>query len=221
MQRRGQVDGDADDRGQATPLLAAAVGLVAVMLLALGPMGRALADRAQARTAADAAALAGAAEGEAAARSVAQANGAVLVRFEPAAGGEVVVAVRIGRVTAHARARGRQVVAPDGTGGGGDGGRGGLAPSMVAALASAEQLLGRPVPIVSGYRSPAQQRALWERRASNPFPVAPPGRSLHERGLAIDVPRHFIDDLLRISDQVGLCQPLPRTDPIHFVVCGS
>lgn len=223
MQRRGRVDGDADDRGQATPLLAAAVGLVAVMLLALGPMGRALADRAQARTAADAAALAGAAEGEAAARSVAQANGAVLVNFEPDDRGEVVVTVRIGRVTAHARARGRQVVAPDGTGGDGGGasGRAGLAPSMVAALASAEQLLGRPVPIVSGYRSPARQRALWERRASNPFPVAPPGRSLHERGLAIDVPRDFIDDLLRISDQVGLCQPLPRTDPIHFIVCGS
>jgi D-alanyl-D-alanine carboxypeptidase len=204
-----------------------AVGLVAVMLLALGPMGRALADRARARTAADAAALAGAAEGEEIARAVARANGGRLVGYEAVGGGEVVVEVAVGDVRAHARARPR-VMAPGGpspgsgvAGGGvaGTPGTAGLAPAMRAALASAERLLGRPVPVVSGYRSPAQQRALWERRARNPFPVAPPGRSDHERGLAIDVARHAVDDVRRIADQVGLCQPLPRTDPVHFVVC--
>jgi D-alanyl-D-alanine carboxypeptidase/Putative Flp pilus-assembly TadE/G-like len=215
---------DRSDDGQATPLLAAAVGLVALMLLALGPMGGALADRAQARTAADAAALAGAADGEDAARTMASANGAELVHFREAGEGEVVVEVRRDGVTAHARARGYQVIEPGTSGGApaaGTGSRAGLAPAMLAALASAERLLGRPVPIVSGYRSPQQQQALWDRRASNPLPVAPPGRSLHERGLAVDVPRSVVDDLLGVADQAGLCQPLPRTDPIHFVVCGS
>jgi hypothetical protein len=222
--RQGQAGADA---GQATPLLAAAVGLVALMLLALGPMGGALADRAQARTAADAAALAGAADGEDAARAMAAANGAELVGFQESGDDAVVVEVRRDGVTAHARARGYQVttgVPASGGGvgpgvGGGTGKRAGLAPAMLAALASADRLLGRPVPIVSGYRSPQQQQALWDRRASNPFPVARPGRSLHERGLAVDVPRSFIDDLLRVAGQAGLCQPLPATDPVHFVVC--
>jgi hypothetical protein len=195
------------------------------MLLALGPMGRVLANRAQARTAADAAALAGAVDGEGGARRMAAANGAELVEFHDLDGGEVVVEVRLEGVSAHARARSFETAAPapggGSAGGSGIGERAGLASTMVAALASADRLLGRPVPVVSGYRSPAQQQALWERRASNPYPVARPGRSLHERGLAIDVPRGFIDDLLSVAGQVGLCQPLPRTDPVHFVVCGS
>jgi hypothetical protein len=204
-------------------LLVIAVGFVTLMLLALGPMGRVLADRAQARTAADAAALAGAVEGEAAARRLAAANGAELTEFRDLDGGEVVVEVRLDGVSAHARARRHEVMASGATPGAaaGSGERAGLASSMLAVLASADRLLGRPVPIVSGYRSPARQQALWERRASNPYPVARPGRSLHERGLAIDVPRGFVDDLLGVADRAGLCQPLPRTDPVHFVVCGS
>lgn len=216
-----------DDRGQATPLMAAAIVLVAVLMIGMGPMARVLADRAQARTAADAAALAGAAEGEDAAREMAAANDAELVGYQ-AQGDEVVVKVAIGRVTAYGRARRVEVapVAPAGSGGGGGGGRGtgdraGLAPAMVAALAVADELLGQPVPIASGYRSPAQQAALWERRASNPYPVAPPGRSMHERGLAVDVPRAFVDDLLAVAADAGLCQPLPATDPVHFELCSA
>ena len=63
--------------------------------MALVPAGRALEDRARARTAADAAALAGAAEGEAAARRLAAANGGRLVEFRRE-GDEVVVRVRVG-----------------------------------------------------------------------------------------------------------------------------
>src|SRR5829696_5442546 len=61
-----------DDRGQTTPFAAAMVALCAVALVALVPAARALDDRARARTAADAAALAGAADGESAAREVAE-----------------------------------------------------------------------------------------------------------------------------------------------------
>ena len=107
----------------------------------------------------------------------------------------------------------------DGTGGGGS--RRGLTPAMLAALARADGLLGRPVTVVSGLRTHAEQEALWERRATNPYPVARPGTSDHERGVAIDVPRGEVDDLRRVAGAAGLCQPLPAADPVHFVVCGS
>lgn len=209
------------DRGQATVFGVAALGLVGMMLVALGPMGRALADRAQARTAADAAALAGAARGEAAARDTAAANGGDLVGYD-VEDGEVVVEVEVGGVGAFSRARGvREAFGALGASGPiGSGPRAGLAAPLVAALARADALLGRPVPVVSGFRSPEQQQALWERRHVNPFPVAPPGRSFHERGLAVDVPSGFVDQLLTVADEAGLCQPLPVTDPVHFELCG-
>jgi hypothetical protein len=59
---------------------------------------------AQARTAADAAALAGAADGEAAARAVAEANGAELVSWR-ASGHDVWVGVVVGDAKAVAKAR--------------------------------------------------------------------------------------------------------------------
>ena len=100
---------------------------------------------------------------------------------------------------------------------GGD--RDGLAPALLAALARADALLGRSVPVVSGYRSRAEQEALWQARHLNPYPVAQPGTSLHEAGLAIDVPASFLPTMLMVAVEAGLCQPLPQTDPIHFEPC--
>jgi hypothetical protein len=210
------------DGGQVTPLLAVAIALVAVMALGLAHMGRAVTERAQARTAADAAALAGAADGEDAARALAEANGAELVQYRHH-DDEVVVEVTVDGIGAYGRARRVVEAAPVATGPfpGGEGKRRGLSPAMLAALARADRLLGHPVPVVSGYRSRAQQQSLWDRRGSNPYPVARPGSSAHERGLAVDVPRGFVDELLSVADQAGLCHPLPRTDPVHFVVCGA
>jgi hypothetical protein len=221
--RRGSSTRCGHDGGQIVPLAAALVGLCCVALLSLVPVARTLDDRARARTAADAAALAGAADGEPTAREVAVANGADLLEIERN-GDEVVVQVRVGEVEAYARARATRPAADVGAGGpaGGAGGRrAGLAPAMLAALARADGLLGRPVTVVSGLRTRSQQEALWERRATNPYPVARPGTSDHERGLAIDVPRTDVADLRRVASAAGLCQPLPTTDPIHFIVCGA
>lgn len=212
-----------NDGGQIVPLAAALVGLCCVALLALVPVARTLDDRARARTAADAAALAGAADGERTAREVAVANGADLLEIDRN-GDEVVVQVRVGEVEAYARAGATRHAVDVGAGGptGVAGGRrAGLAPAMLAALARADGLLGRPVTVVSGLRTRSQQEALWERRAKNPYPVARPGTSDHERGLAIDVPRTDVADLRRVARAAGLCQPLPTTDPIHFIVCGA
>jgi outer membrane lipoprotein SlyB len=74
-----------------TPLLALLVAAVAAMSLGLGHLGGIAADRARAQTAADAAALAGAVEGEAAARELASVNGATLEHYEETADTALVV----------------------------------------------------------------------------------------------------------------------------------
>ncbi|HYF46243.1 MAG TPA: M15 family metallopeptidase, partial [Acidimicrobiales bacterium] len=95
----------------------------------------------------------------------------------------------------------------------------GLQPAMVAAIRRAEALLGRTIPITSGWRSRADQERLWANRASNPYPVARPGTSRHEVGLAVDVPRSFVPLLRSVAAAAGLCFPLPVTDPVHFELC--
>jgi hypothetical protein len=75
------------------------------------------------------------------------------------------------------------------------------------------------VPVASGLRTRAQQQALWDRRHTNPYPVARPGTSRHERGQAVDVPRSFVPRLMAVAGAAGLCQPMPQTDPVHFEVC--
>ncbi|MBW3547730.1 MAG: M15 family metallopeptidase [Actinobacteria bacterium] len=184
------------------------------LCLGLGRLGGEAVAAARARTAADAAALAGAAEGEETARAVAEANGGELVDFTEE-GAEVQVRARVGGSEAVARA---QRVGAGATGGG-VAGAAGLTAEMQAALARAEAALGGPVPITSGWRSPAAQRALYANRPRNPFPVARPGTSAHERGEAVDVPRSFAPRLAAVGPTVGLCRPLPRTDPVHFELC--
>jgi hypothetical protein len=73
-------------------------------MVLLAHLGVLAVHRAHARTAADAAALAGAAEGRAAAEEVARANGAVLESFATD-GPDVEVRVRVGSTHATARAR--------------------------------------------------------------------------------------------------------------------
>ena len=203
----------ASDTGQVLPMVAALIAIVGVMAMQLVRVGEAAYQRAQAQTAADASALAGVADGRAAAESEARANRARLVSYREI-NADVQVSVRLGKATAQARARGADETATSA-----QGSSTGLAPAMRAAIARAAALLGRPIPITSGFRSLAQQRALWARRHRNPYPVAPPGTSMHGRGLAIDVPRSFVPVLLGVARRAGLCQPYPRNDPIHFELC--
>lgn len=207
----------APDGGQALPLVLVAVLLAVATMLAVGALAQRAVGDARARTAADAAALAGAAEGESAARGVAADNGARLVTYaEDGPRVRVEVAVRVGAGERRAVAAAERISPPPGPPGGPSDG---LTPEMSAAIARAEALLGQPVPIVSGWRSAAQQAWLWAHRATNPFPVARPGTSMHERGLAIDVPRWFVDALTSVDTAAGLCHPLPQADPVHFELC--
>ena len=203
---------DRRERGSVLPLVALMMALAGGAALLLGRVGGAAVSRAGARTAADAAALAGAVDGEEAARQVAAANGAEVLRYERL-GMDARVTVRLGPAEAVGRAR----RASSSSAVGGD--PGGLAPALLAAIARAEHLLGERVPITSGYRSPGAQAALYARRHENPYPVAPPGSSMHERGLAIDVPPSFVARLRSVGRAAGLCQPYPDADPIHFELC--
>ena len=97
----------ADDRGQAVPLVAVVVVLAIVVTFAIGHLGRSVVDAGRARTAADAAALAGVEGGREAAERVAVANGATLVSWSVAGAADaitVTVTVRVGRSSAKASA---------------------------------------------------------------------------------------------------------------------
>jgi len=196
------------ERGQALPIVLLLVALTGAALLVVGRVGARAAAAARARSAADAAALAGAAAGPEVAREVARLNGSSATVVSGTVG-DVTVTVRVGGEEAQARA----------VGPGAGAGTGGLVPELQAAITRATALLGRPIPIVSGLRTHAEQAALWARRATNPYPVAAPGTSAHERGRAIDVPRSFVPVLVRVAAAAGLCRPLPTSDPVHFEPC--
>ena len=126
------------------PLIAVVIVLAGLSMAAVARFGGITIDRARASAAADAAALAGAAEGRGAADALARANRAEMQRYEEL-GDDTRVRVRVGRVTATARAHG--------TGGSGDAGlppsRKGVAPAMAAALARADQVLGTAVSVTA------------------------------------------------------------------------
>jgi uncharacterized membrane protein len=217
-----------------TALVCSAVAAIVLLMTALfGHIGGAVVDRQRAQIAADAAALAAVAESgpfgsghhESVARRYARLNGAELVACVcPSGATAVQVTVAVG----DARARARAVVDP----------------RMIesVAVASAEdlnpvlrgalqQLLaaahGR-VFLVSGYRTPARQSELWARavikygsaEAADDW-VAPPGHSMHERGLAVDLGGD-LDLAVQLVERLDL--PLWRplaNEPWHFELVGS
>ena len=101
---------DLTDRGQAAPLMIVMLLVLMVAVMALVGAGQLLDDSARARTAADAAALAGAAAGRSEAAALAAANGGSLVSYaEQEIVGDhdvllVTVEVRVGRASQTARA---------------------------------------------------------------------------------------------------------------------
>ncbi len=211
MLHRSPDDPRRNERGSIAPLIALLALVAAGLSMGAARMGAEAARAARARTAADAAALAGAGAGEGAAKQVAARNGAELTSFV-VEGQEIQVLVTFHGIKVSARAVASTPAhgVVDATG---------LDPELRRALTRAESLLGGPVPISSGWRSREHQQRLYDQRGSNPYPVARPGSSKHEQGLAIDVPISFVPSLARVGPEVGLCRPLPRDDPVHFELC--
>jgi hypothetical protein len=212
--------------------------VMTMLALAVGGFERHLTEaigrRARTQTAADAAALAAVGESapyglgspELLARRYAAANGARLLecRCEPGST-SMQVRVAIGDVQAEARAvLDPTAIAPVATGFE----AGGLHPELAAAVEQLVRASGGHVYLVSGYRSSARQQELWVQAlakygtAENADDwVAPPGRSMHERGLAVDLGGD-LDLALRLIEAHGL--PLYRplsNEPWHFELLGT
>ena len=77
--------------------------------------------------------------------------------------------------------------------------------------------LGFDARVTSGYRSRAAQTRLYNRylQGLQSYPVAPPGTSDHEKGLALDVVSTNPDKLVSLLTEVGLFWAGP-SDPVHF-----
>lgn len=181
-------------------VLVAGISLVLCLVLSMGVsrVGEVIAERTRAQTAADAAALAAAAESalgggqdpKGQATRFARLNGAVLEECLCVPGATAAqVRVRIGLASASARAvfdaaRALPVgIAP-----------GRLHPVLEASLARLAEASGNRVFVVSGARSFEEQSALWEEALQEHGSpeiaddwVARPGTSMHERGLAVDL----------------------------------
>jgi hypothetical protein len=190
--------------------------------------------RARAQAAADAAALAAvatSAPGEsgqpvALARSFASHNAADLRSCRcPVGGTEAVVEVSVHGVVASARAvLEPHLLAPQRP-------RAptvGLHPAMDRAVRRLLAAASGSVWLVSGYRSSAEQSRLWDsaverygtEEAADDW-VAPPGRSMHEQGLAVDLGGD-VERAARLVEELGL--PLYRplaNEPWHFELAGT
>ena len=80
--------------------------------------------------------------------------------------------------------------------------------------------------ITSACRSEAEQRRLYDDylHGKNEFPVAPPGQSMHQRGLAVDIAQRAIDPYRDLFLHVvgaswrslGHGFRWSEDDPIHF-----
>jgi len=104
----------------------------------------------------------------------------------------------------------------------------GLLPEVetrVESLLRLARAFGITVTLTSGFRSPAKQRALyaaWLRRGRTGLPVAQPGFSTHEYGLAVDLvtsPPAAVKTLASHAGCFGLIWAGP-SDPVHFDVVG-
>ncbi len=75
--------------------------------------------------------------------------------------------------------------------------------------------------LTSGYRSVAKQRKLYTRflRGEMPYTVAPPGRSMHNYGLAMDLISDDLSRFVAIAKANGLRWAGAR-DPVHFELAG-
>jgi LAS superfamily LD-carboxypeptidase LdcB len=97
-----------------------------------------------------------------------------------------------------------------------------LQPAALQAYKKAERLAGRQIVVVESYRSCAQQatacRSICGNPGGCPGRCAPPGKSYHQLGGAIDITAEELQVTRIVSalEQAGWCQSVPDSDPGHF-----
>ena len=96
-----------------------------------------------------------------------------------------------------------------------------LQPIVMAAFKRAEQRAGQRIPVVWSYRSCAEQRVACRNicgKTECPGRCAPPGKSWHQLGAAIDTNQRSLDTpaIVDALKATGWCQSVPTNDPGHF-----
>lgn len=97
-----------------------------------------------------------------------------------------------------------------------------LQPLAMTAFRAAQQEAGVPIPVVQSYRSCRQQRIACKNICGDANgcagTCAPPGRSWHQLGAAVDITQAGLDDprIPPALEDAGWCQAVPDTDPGHY-----
>ena len=97
-----------------------------------------------------------------------------------------------------------------------------LQPVAMEAFLQAQTDAGSPIPVVQSYRSCGQQRMACRGICGDPLGCpglcAPPGRSWHQLGAAIDITQEGLDapGIVTALEDNGWCQSVPDGDPGHF-----
>jgi hypothetical protein len=95
--------------------------------------------------------------------------------------------------------------------------------SVISAATEYNKLTGGVLQINSAKRDSADQQRLWDESVAagrtgvtaSGMPIGKPGRSLHERGEAVDIQNYQDPAAVSALNKYGLTQKVPR-DPVHF-----
>jgi hypothetical protein len=95
--------------------------------------------------------------------------------------------------------------------------------SVISAATEYNKLTGGVLTINSAKRDPADQQRIWDESVAagrtgvtaSGMPIGKPGRSLHERGEAVDIQNYNDPIAVTALNKYGLTQKVPK-DPVHF-----
>ena len=95
--------------------------------------------------------------------------------------------------------------------------------SVISAATEYNKLTGGVLTINSAKRDSADQQRLWDESVAagrtgvtaSGMPIGKPGRSLHERGEAVDIQNYQDPKAVAALNKYGLLQKVPK-DPVHF-----
>ena len=98
-----------------------------------------------------------------------------------------------------------------------------LSTAVTAAAEEYNAATGNKIKLNSAKRDPEKQKELydaWVAGGKKGMPVAPPGTSLHEKGLAVDIQNYNDPAAVAAMNRQGLQQKVPN-DPVHFSFDGG
>jgi hypothetical protein len=99
-----------------------------------------------------------------------------------------------------------------------DGLNSGIKTAVLNAAEEYKASTGKIIQLNSAKRDPADQQRLyddWVARGKTGMPVGKPGRSLHEKGEAVDIQNYNDPAAIAAMNKQGLSQKVPN-DPVHF-----